>query len=157
MSDRSHSSCFRSLACQKVACTYSVSSLKQIWELDYPPTLWNKTHHSSCTDSLSHIKFSSPNIDTTLIWRWKQMSQSIINESLSSCSSSANSNQNYDPGLESPWCDNEWRAGRVSLCPAAWAFETERGMTHQTLVTASWPPLAWALLLKTALMGPWFI
>lgn len=28
------------------------------------------------------------------------------------------------------------------LCPAGWAFETEGEMTHQTLVTASWPPLA---------------
>lgn len=72
MSDRSHSSCFRSLAWQNVACAYSVSSLKQIWELDYPPMLsiysmWNKNIILAAWFSEPHkILLSKHRYDTDL-------------------------------------------------------------------------------------------
>lgn len=77
-------------------------------------------------------------------------------------STSANSNHNHYPGVEPRRCGNEWHASRASLRPG-WpgftysAFESEREMTHQTLVTASWlapSRLLWTPLQKNSSDGP---
>lgn len=60
-------------------------------------------------------------------------------------STSVNSNQIHYPGVESPWCVNGWQASQASLSPAgpiATPMPLKWEMTHQTLVTASWLPLA---------------
>lgn len=61
------------------------------------------------------------------------------------CSTSTKSNQIHYPRVESPWCDNGWQASRASLDPAgpsSTPMPLKWDMTHQTLVTASWLPLA---------------
>lgn len=55
-------------------------------------------------------------------WRWEQLwLWWLCASDFGIHSTSADSNQNHYPRVESPWSDNEWWASRVSLCPAGWA------------------------------------
>lgn len=127
------------LAWQNVACdnTYSVRAGLST----YTEYIWEVKHHSSC---LNHTKCYAKHWHNT-DWFEKESKCHLVSAMghcllFGSCSSSASSNQKNDPGPESPWCANQWRASRVSLCATLLAFKTEREMTHQTLVTVSCPP-----------------
>lgn len=80
--------------------------------------LWPNDSTLVCTvsDRFSILaSYTSPNTNVTQWLWWLSVSDFGFH------STSANSNQNHYPGVESPWCDNEWLASGVSLCPAGWA------------------------------------
>lgn len=134
----------------------------------YAAHMWNKTsfQQPDCSFCLNRATLN-PLLQNTITV--KDESKCHATASMSQCltfecrSTYANSNQNPDRGAESIWCDDEWRACRASLCPAdralpaafwSGARDDSSDARHSFLAPSR---LLWALLLKTPLMGPWFI